>query len=711
MRRMGPVFLAVLALAPSVRAAAPPATTNPLVADGSVQSVQRFGPDLLLRGSFDHIGPYVGSGLGMDPASGAIDPAFPRFDGQVSDVIDDGSGGWYVGGSFLIGGSGPVQHIAHVLASGGLDPNYKDASGDLVTALALADGKLYATRWFKGGVRAFDPATGQRITAFEQDSPAQASELELADGRLYVGGSDQVIALDPVTGSQLDAFSCDLCDTGQVSALAHDDTRLFVGERGGRLFAVGLATGAPDTGFRPSPGHPDADYVVDNGPLVLAVDGSRLLVGGRHLLLGGPSSTLDALDTTTGAADPSFAAGFNQPVHDMVLRGDTIVASGAGENAKTPAALVTLDRTSGAVQSTVDTSLDGPVDALAGTGARVFVGGRFTSRARIATRGVALVDARTGALVPGFAVSTLYYDYNVLATSRALLFWRTSFGDDYNRETLHLKAVSMSTGQTLLSFHARPITYNPNARTFLSTTPGGQSYDPAVLAEGNRIYVGHVLGNPNTTWPRSRIQVLSVTSGRTVRKFDLPLPGYVTSLAKRGSRLYVGGSFRRFRNGRPAHLATLQINPSTGASDSAFDAHTHGPVYGLGINDDRLYLTGIFNRIYPIHQPEAAAVDLVHGYVDPRFRPRTGGFTSFYIKYDSPIGIGPGLVDLPGYYNYPANINIVDGVTGRRVAFPFSTSAVTALLPVGRRYYVSAALNMPFSWSGPYTLNLTGFAG
>src|SRR3954452_479046 len=355
MRRTWMCFFALLALAPTSNAAPPPAlSSNPLITDYPVSSVRRFGDKLLLLGSFRQISSYVGSGLGMDPGSGAIDPGFPRFDGQISDVIDDGSGGWYVGGSFLIDGGKAVRHLAHVLASGALDPGFKDTSGDFVTALALADGRLYATRWFEGGVRAFDPATGARLPGFALGQPQQTSELEVAGGRLYVGGSDGVLAVDPATGDPIASFDCRACTSGQVSALAHDGNRLYIGRRGGALFAVDLTTGARDSTFAPGPGRADADYVQDNGPLALAVDGSHLLVGGRNLNLGGAASTLVALDKTTGAADPNFAAGFSQPVHDVVLRGDTIVASGAAVRG-TPPVLATLDRSTGAVRTTVET--------------------------------------------------------------------------------------------------------------------------------------------------------------------------------------------------------------------------------------------------------------------------------------------------------------------------------------------------------------------
>jgi len=738
MRRTVLVFFAVLALAPGARAAVTFPSSPVLMTDGEVDQLRYVGNDILVSGYFGHIGPFIGGGLGMDPASGAIDPAFPQLDGQVSDAIDDGSGGWYVGGQFLVDGAQPVRHLAHILSSGALDTSFQDASKDFVTALALSDGRLYATRWFDGGVRAYDAATGALISGFKQADPPQASELEVADGRLYVGGEFAVFALDPATGAKVQGFDCRTCQNGQVSALAHDGTRLFVGNRGGRLFAVDLGTGARDDSFDAQPGRADAgnNGSIDNGPLVLAIDGNRLLVGGNKLQLGGPSSTLVALDKTTGAADPSFAAGLDQPVHDMVLRGDTIVASGAGVGDASPQ-LTTLDRATGAVRNKVDTSLDGPIDALAGTGARMFVGGRFGIRATTTTSRMALVDPRTGGLVPGFEVQPGAGHFStqaVVATGHALVFWNEQDhlppyvgGGPYRHTatsaTLRMHALSLSTGRQLFGFHAPAIHFDPRGRTLGSRFPGGQQYAAAVAASGDRIYVGHVVGDPTTVWPQSRIVVLSATSGRILKTIDLPFKGYLTSLAVRRNRLFAGGSFRRSRNGRPANLATLALNATTGAVDPFFDAHTHGPVYGLGIAGSRLYLTGLFHRIYPIRRTDIAAVDLVVGSVDPRFRsplPPYARGRDPYVNPDkaapfgSPFDVGGGLVAVAGPFT-PLPGEVLDATTGRRVGPSFSNDNTeqylpNPTLPVGHRSYVGENTNyIDLPYFGYAYHSVTGF--
>ena len=705
------VVVAALALAPVAGATAPVPTGTALETDGSVTQIQRVGDELMLTGWFSQIGPYIGSGVGMDPASGAVDPAFPRFDGQVSDAIGDGNGGLYVGGQFLLDGAGKVHHLVHLLPSGALDPAFTDTADDFVTALALANGRLYATRWFAGGVRSFEAATGTRLAKTEND-PAFPSELELANGRLYVGGYHGVVAFNPATAVRDDSFDCEACATGgQVSAMAHDGTRLYVGRRGGSLMAVDLDSGARDTAFAPGPGRKDEGGgpggTVDKGPLVLAVDGSRLLVGGSALTLGGPSTTLVALDKTTGEPDPRFANGFAEPVHDMVVDGDSLLVSGA-PHPRGPGApsLTTLDRATGTVTSSINTALDGTVDALAETGSRLFVGGRFRTRAAVPTRSLALVDAKTGALVPGFSAAVnVVRDYGteptpVAATDHTLVFWRT-VGSGRRHVALKLRALSRDTGALLTDFQPPTIRFDPSGKAMF---PGHYPhkfktsiYDPVVLGDADRIYIGHVIGNDRTVWPWSRVDVLSATTGRRIGGFRLPLKGYLTALALRDGVLYAGGSFRRVRFGHPAHLATLALDPATGALDPSFDAHTNGPVYGIGVEGDNLYLSGIFKRAAETRRVSIAAVDARHGDVDPRFEVAGTHFAQTAVEFGPPLPLDAGILNVgrPSGY-YPFTVAPVDATTGRRIATPFEPDAFNTLLPVDGRWYGAVTESLSF---------------
>ena len=68
-----------------------PAQVSALVGSGST---------LYLGGSFDYVGPFTGSFVAVDAASGQLDSTWLKVSGAVNASAADGSGGWFIGGSF-----------------------------------------------------------------------------------------------------------------------------------------------------------------------------------------------------------------------------------------------------------------------------------------------------------------------------------------------------------------------------------------------------------------------------------------------------------------------------------------------------------------------------------------------------------------------------------------------------------------------------------
>jgi hypothetical protein len=68
----------------------------------------------LLSGFFSEVGPYTGSAVLTDAATGAVDMTMPKVNGDVYVTAPDGSGGWYVGGYFDAVGNEQIQNLAHI---------------------------------------------------------------------------------------------------------------------------------------------------------------------------------------------------------------------------------------------------------------------------------------------------------------------------------------------------------------------------------------------------------------------------------------------------------------------------------------------------------------------------------------------------------------------------------------------------------------------
>ena len=88
--------------------------------DGPVTSVA-VGADgtQYVGGGFTRWGPQTGGAV-VDPTTGALNTSFPPISGTVSAAVSDGSGGFYIGGSFSTVLGQPRRNLAHLNADGSL---------------------------------------------------------------------------------------------------------------------------------------------------------------------------------------------------------------------------------------------------------------------------------------------------------------------------------------------------------------------------------------------------------------------------------------------------------------------------------------------------------------------------------------------------------------------------------------------------------------
>src|SRR5262249_11687330 len=209
-RRRPPQLLAVAcalaALVPSVAAAAPSTIRNPAfwVPNGRVFDIELGAGRVYLGGLFNVIGPFTGPAAVLDSTSGAHSPGFPLINGnQIYAAAPDGSGGWYVGGSFdRVGGQTRVG-LAHVLADGSVAPGFAPQVVGDVRALALDGSDLYvggditaigATT--RNGLAKLNASTGALDATWNPSVTGAAGEVKalvVSGAGLYVGGNfDQV---------------------------------------------------------------------------------------------------------------------------------------------------------------------------------------------------------------------------------------------------------------------------------------------------------------------------------------------------------------------------------------------------------------------------------------------------------------------------------------------------------------------------------------
>ena len=81
------------------------------------------GRNRLTWGELSRIGPATGSGMPIDTATGKPSGVFPKVNGYVTAVAPDGTGGWFIGGSFTrVGGVAGIASPTSRATAGSTTP-------------------------------------------------------------------------------------------------------------------------------------------------------------------------------------------------------------------------------------------------------------------------------------------------------------------------------------------------------------------------------------------------------------------------------------------------------------------------------------------------------------------------------------------------------------------------------------------------------------
>ncbi len=539
------ILLACLVAAAPAHAAPPDA--DPPVTNRTVETVVRDGSTLYLGGDFTYVGRRTS--LARLGADGRSTGSFPRVtDGRVEALLDDGAGGWYVGGSFETIGGADVPRLAHVLADGSVDPGFRPAPDGPVRALALAGGTLYA-----GG--AFDLVGAAART--------NLALLDPADGSLLPGAPDP---------------------NGSVEALAANGGEVLVG---GRFTTIGgqargrvaaLAGGVP-TAFDPG---------ADGAVRAIAVAGADIYFGGSFKAVGGAArkrlAAVDAAGAPTG-----WNPGADGGVHALAADAFHVYAAGAFDtlNGSAERGFGKLDRLTGAVQD-VQANLAGDAYALALAGGRLYVAGRPWDQAPQPAdvhEAIAAIDLATGTIA--WRSEYAGGEVRALAVRGGDVYAGGTFDSAGGEPRRHLAAIDLDTGA--------PTAWAPDPDGPVKALAlhdgtlyaGGAFTEIAGAARGR---TAAFAGGALTTFDgRADTAVTDLVAGdegvfaaygTTLAALDPvtgdaragwnPAPdGAVTALALEDGRLYAGGAFTGIGGATRARLAALD---ATTGQATAFDA-------------------------------------------------------------------------------------------------------------------------------------------
>lgn len=430
--------ITVMALSPSPAGAVttysslPGSAEEAWVTDGIVHAVAASSDQsrIYVGGSFSFFGPATGGAVPVDTVKGDPVGAWPQVSGgPVETVIPDGTGGWYVGGSFTHVDGEPTPNLIRIRSDGTVAPTFRTSLTDgFVYSLALSGGKLFVGGSFgfaggtaRNGFAVLDAATGALLPgwAAPTDSLADVRSVALAPTGtpkvVLIGGRfsgvdgypdrQHLAAIDLSTGAATawnpapDGAVFDVVPTGTHAFVAGSFAAIGGQPRDG-LAKLALADAAADATF---------DVTVNGSVRALKVGGTSgefLYVGGDFASIGGTSTQrLARMSTTDAVVDPDWAPVLPSfvAVRDLLVRsGDVLVAtsivSPPHPTTSPTRTVVSFSTTIGAGVGAFDVDVEGPVNTLAADGTRVYVGGRFTSADGVLRRNLAAIERTTGRL-------------------------------------------------------------------------------------------------------------------------------------------------------------------------------------------------------------------------------------------------------------------------------------------------------------------------
>ncbi len=629
---LGTTVAVVLLVAAASAHALSSKPANGYVTNGPVDAIAPTANAIYLGGHFTQVGPRTGPGVGINASTGKSRGLAQVAGGRVFAVAPDGSGGFFVGGSFTRVGMAARRNLAHILSSGHVDPGFSPDPDAPVAALAVSGSTVYAGGAFtsiggqpRSAIAALDASTGE-ATSWNPDAGSSFSDgpavraLAVSGSTVYAGGfftsiggksRSNIAAVDATTGV---AASWNPNPNSEVFALRVSGSTVYAsgfftsigGKSRRHIAALNTTTGAA-TGWDPN---------ADGNVYALAASGSAVYAAGTFHHVGGMArNDIAALNPTTGAAtswNPNVQYPSNPTltvVNALRVSGSTVYAGGlfgriGGQSRHNIAG---LSATTGAATGW-DPNANDQVDALAVSGSTVYAGGDFTSIGGEARHNLAALDPTTGALESWNPNATTLRKYGQdtvydLTVSGSTVYVGGFFDHLGGEPRSSLGAVDATTGAVR--------GWDPNPKDPL----GEIGFIEAIRVSGPTVYAGGYFATIGGK-SRNNIAALDASTGAATSWNPNSADGNINALSVSGSKVYVGGNFEHI-GGKVRNCAAV-IDATTGAATSWNPRATGGTppnpqVWALNLSGSRVYAGGYFTGIGGQPRNFIAAVNTTGG--------------------------------------------------------------------------------------------------
>jgi len=655
-------FIPFLLVATLLHAQKPDLSTP--ITDGFVYATAMDSNYIYIGGSFSNI-IYPSGGLARFSTTSDRRSAtgVPYIEGTVYAVLEDGSGGWYIGGKFSAIAGIARNNLVHITASGGLDLSWNPNPNDTVFSIGKFGSDVYVGGSFTmmGGVTCnrmakLDAGNGVLNAVFNANANGTIYSMAVDATDLYVGGVFSQIGGQPRSNlaklnSDGYAYNWNPDPNNAVLTVALLGSDVLAG---GRFTQIGGQSGRYISKLAKSDGLVNdlfkTNTNVDDIVRCIAVDGGDIYVGGDFFYINGKYRVNIAKLNWDGMAY-SWNPTVNSIIGVRTISFDNnnkvyIGGDFSGVNGNIRIRMARLDKLSGVLDNW-DPNINNSVNVIRVNGNDVWVGGAFNQINQVNRNGVARIHRNTGLLDP---------DWN--PNANGIIFTIAVNGND-----VYVSGVFTSVGGQSRTNLAR--LNNTTGAADAGWICNVNNRVNAIAFSGQEIYIGGYFLSVNGQG-RNFLGKVSAING------DLdawnPLSNNVVSaLALKGNDLYVGGNFTSIGGSGISYLA--KFNTITGNVYTGWVPSPNASVTSLRITGSNMYATGPFalfnadpdNVYYGIARFDISTQAVV---IDPNFSNRSNiaVFTRGTGIMDSNVFVGGNFSSIGGQPRANmAKLNITNG--------------------------------------------------
>lgn len=542
-----------------------------------------------LGGSFNYIGIYTGQASLVHSGTVTPDNSFPVISGDVLASAGDGSGGWYLAGSFIAAGLTDRHYLVHIRNDNSVDTLFNPRPDGQVHAIVLYGGRLYVSGSFDniGGkarkrLASLDPVTGNASgwnPALSYSSSPTVYALCGEGGYIFVGGRFNA-AGDSVRGN---LAKIDTAYPGRAAAWNPQASSYVrtIAVHAGYVYIGGdfqtvnsqsrkrLAKLSCTASGRLSEWNPSADQPV----YALCPSGDKILAGGNFTKLGStPCRFFASLDTSKGNISASGISP-DSTVRAICISSQVIYLGGEFHNISGyPRNHLAKCSINGSVMADWQLNTSHAVRTISSAEGRLLAGGEFNSIGGEIRNNLAALSIQDGA-VRSWNPS-VKGEVRSLALSGSTIFAGGKFTMVSGAMRNNLAAIDKSSGAV----------YNWN--------PGADSSVEALLISSNLLYAGgrftHLGGYERHGAGAFPLDELSIASS-SVSAWDPRLNGAVMAIAENQNTIFLAGSFSTAMEQARSNIASFD---AANGSLSGWSVSLDGEVYALAATDSAVYIGG-----------------------------------------------------------------------------------------------------------------------